>query len=132
VKGMPYRLIYIGLGLLGAAALILGIVFAKDGDPTDLPGALVSVSPEPNELVPPQAVLEVVLPVGYRAEIWVDGWPITDFTFVEATGVHRWSPSPGHPTIQTWSSGEHRVRIEWDTYSGLPDPGEWEWIFRVG
>src|SRR5690606_19875150 len=63
VKGMPYRLIYIGLGLLGAAALILGIVFAKDGDPTDLPGALVSVSPEPNELVPPQAVLEVVLPV---------------------------------------------------------------------
>src|SRR5690554_4996821 len=132
VKGMPYRLIYIGLRLLGAAALIIGIVFAKDGDPTDLPGALVSVSPEPNELVPTQAVLEVVLPAGYRAEIWVDGWPITDFTFVEATGVHRWSPSPGHPTIQTWSSGEHRVRIEWDTYSGLPDPDEWEWTFRVG
>ena len=129
---MPYRLIYIGLGLLGAAALILGIVFAKEGDSPDLPGALVSVSPEPGEMVPPQATLEVVLPVGYRAEIWVNDWPITDFTFVEATGVHRWAPSPSHPNIQRWAAGEHRVRIEWDTYSGLPDPGQYEWTFRVG
>lgn len=129
---MPYRYIYIGLGLLGAAALILGIVFAKDGEGVELPGALVSVSPEPGEMVPPQAPLEVVLPVGYRAQIWVNGWPITDFTFIEATGVHRWAPSPADPNIQSWPSGTQQVRITWDTYAGLPDPGEFEWSFRVG
>ena len=129
---MPYRLIYIGLGLLGAAALILGFVFAKEGEGVELPGALVSVSPQPGEMVPPQATLEVVLPVGYRAQIWVNGWPVTDFTFIEATGVHRWAPSANDPNIQTWPSGEQRVRITWDTYTGLPDPGEFEWTFRVG
>jgi hypothetical protein len=129
---MPYRLIYLGLGLVGVSALILGLVFAKEGDEVELPGALVSVSPAPGEMVLPQTPVEVVLPVGYRAEIWIDGWPITDFTFIEATGVHRWAPSADHPTIQTWSPGEHTIRIAWDRYSGLPDPGEFEWSFRVG
>ncbi len=129
---VPYRLIYIGLGLVGVAAIVLGIVFATEGDPIELSGALVSVSPQPGDLVPPQTVLEIVLPVGYSAEIFVDGWPITDATFVEATGVYRWSPSPSHPSIQNWTPGEHTVRIVWDTYTGLPDPGSFEWTFRVG
>lgn len=129
---MPYRLIYLGLALLGAAAIIFGFLFYKEGQPAEYPGALVSVHPAPGSMVPPQTVLEVVLPVGYKAQIWVDGWPITDFTFVDATGVHRWAPSPSNPNIQSWSNGTHRVRITWDTYAGLPDPGEYEWDFRVG
>lgn len=129
---MPYRLIYIGLGLIGVAAIILGIVFATEGDRLELPGALLSVSPTPGDLVPPQAMLEIVLPVGYEAEISVDGWPIVDVTFVEATGVYRWAPSPSHPTIQTWTPGEHTVEVFWDTYVGLPDPGSFRWVFRSG
>lgn len=129
---MPYRLIYMGLALLGVAALIFGFVFAKEGREVELPDALQSVSPLPGELVPPQTPVEFVLPVGYRAEIWVNGWPVTDFTFVEATGVHRWAPSPSHPDIQAWPVGENHVRIVWDRFAGLPDPGEFEWTFRVG
>ncbi len=129
---MPYRLIYVGLGLLGIAAIALGIVLSVEGDPLELPAPLEAVSPEPGALVPPQASVSVDLPVGYTARISVDGWPIDDATFIESTGVYRWSPSPSSPVIQEWSPGEHSVLVIWDTYSGLPDPGSFEWIFRVG
>jgi hypothetical protein len=129
---VPYRLIYIGLGLVGLAAVLLGVVLNADGDEADLPEALESIEPLPGHLVPPQAAIEVDLPVGYSANIVVDGWPIADLTFVEATGIHRWAPSPSHPTIQSWSPGEHTVVVTWDTYTGLPDPGSYEWSFRVG
>jgi hypothetical protein len=129
---MPYRLIYLGLGLLGLAAIVFGVLFAADGEESTLPEPLESVSPQPGDLVPPQTAIEIDLPVGYRARIVVDGWPIEDASFVEATGVYRWAPSPSHPTIQIWTPGEHVVEITWDTYSGLPDPGSHTWTFRVG
>ncbi len=70
--------------------------------------------------------------VGYEAEIFVDGWPVADADFVEATGVYTWSPSESSPTIQEWSPGEHTVRVVFNTYTGLPDTGTFEWSFRVG
>ncbi len=129
---MPYRLIYIGLGLVGLAAIALGLVFSTDGEAADLPESLESVSPQPGDLVPPQTTLEIDLEVGYAATILVDGWPISDATFVKATGVYRWTPSPSSPTIQEWTPGEHTVSITWDTYTGLPNPGSYQWSFRVG
>jgi hypothetical protein len=129
---MPYRLIYLGLGLLGLAAIIFALVLSPDGEEVELPGALESISPLPGDLVLPQTAIEIDLEVGYQAQITVDGWPITDFIFVEPTGVYRWSPSPSHPTIQSWTPGEHTVDVIWDTYTGLPDPGSFSWSFRVG
>ena len=129
---MPYRLIYIGLGLLAVAAIALGIAFSAEGDPVSLPEPLEAVSPEPGTMVPLQTTVEIDLPNGYEAQIWVDGWPVTNASFVEATGVYTWAPGPGDPNIQEWSPGEHTVRVTWDTYAGLPDPGSYEWSFRVG
>lgn len=129
---MPYRLIYVGLGLIGLAALVLGIALSPEGESVDLPDPIESVSPEPGHLVPPQAVIEVDLEVGYEAQITVDGWPVTDATFVEATGVYRWAPSPTSPTITEWTPGEHTVLVVYNTYTGLPDTGSFEWTFRVG
>ena len=129
---MPYRLIYLGLGLVAMAAIALGLALSKEGESVELPGPVESVSPSPGDLVPPQTTLEIDLEVGYAAEIFVDGWPVADAAFVEATGVYRWSPSPTHPTIQQWGPGEHTIRIVWDTYTGLPDQGSFEWTFRVG
>lgn len=128
---MPYRLIYIGLGLVAVAAIALGIVLSRDGEPIDLPGPVESVTPRPGDMVLPQAVLEIDMEVGYRLEIFVNGWPITDATFVEATGVYRWSPSPSNPSLQEWPPGEQTVEIHWDTVVGLPDPGTFTWTFRV-
>lgn len=129
---MPYRLIYVGLGLVALAAIALGLALSKEGESVELPGPVESVSPSPGDLVPPQTTLEIDLEVGYVADIFVDGWPVTDASFVEATGVYRWSPGPTHPSIQQWVPGAHTIRIVWDTYSGLPDQGSFEWTFRVG
>lgn len=129
---MPYRLIYAGLGLFAVAAIALGIVFSSSGEPVVLPEPVEAIYPEPGDLVPRQTTLEVDMAVGYQAEIYVDGWPVADASFVEATGVYRWTPSPSNPTVQEWTPGEHTVVIVWDTYAGLPDPGSFEWSFRVG
>lgn len=129
---MPYRLIYTGLALVAIAAIALTVALAPEGDPLELPEVLEAVSPEPASLVPQQTTLIVDLPVGYEAQIIVDGWPITDSTFVEATGVYRWTPSAVSPVIQEWSPGEHTITVIWDTYTGLPDTGSFEWTFRVG
>lgn len=129
---MPYRLIYAGLGLLAVAAVALGVLLSPSGETVDLPGPVEAISPQPGALVPPQAAIEIDFEVGYEAEIFVDGWPINDASFVEATGVYRWAPGPTHPTITEWSPGEHTVRVVYDTYTGLPDTGSFEWTFRVG
>lgn len=129
---MSYRLIYLGLGLVGVAAVVLGFVLATEGDEVVLPEALEGVSPQPGSLVPPQTSIEVDLKVGYEATIFVDGFPVNNATFVDATGVYRWSPSPTDPVVNEWAPGDHTVRVVWDTYTGLPDPGTFEWSFRVG
>ena len=128
---MPYRSIYIGLGFVAVATVALAVVFSPEGEPIELPAPLEAVSPRPGEMVLPQAILEIDMPVGYLVEIRVNGWPITDATFVEATGVYRWAPSPTHPSIQSWPPGEQTIEIIWDTYTGLPDPGSFTWSFRV-
>jgi hypothetical protein len=129
---MSYRLIYLGLGLVAVAAIAFGIAFATEGDEIVLPDPIESVSPEPGALVPPQSIVEIDLVVGYDAQIYVDDWLMSDATFVEATGVYRWAPSPGNPTINEWTPGEHTVRVVYDTVNGLPDPGDFSWSFRVG
>jgi len=129
---MPYRLIYLGLVLVGVAAIALGIALSPEGEVVELPGPVESVSPAPGNMVPPQATVEIDLEVGYHARITIDGWPIDDARFVEATGVYRWAPSASHPTITEWAPGEHRVSIIYNTYTGLPDTGSFEWTFRVG
>lgn len=130
---MPYRYIYIGLGALAVAVISLGIVFAPQGEETPLPGPVEAVFPRPNDRVLQQAVVEVDLEAGYVAEIWVDGFrvPDSEVTFVEATGVHRWAPSPTSLYLEAWTPGEHSVRIRWNTLTGTADVGEFEWSFRV-
>ena len=129
---MQYRLIYLGLALVGIAAIVFGIALSPEGDTVELPGPIESISPLPGDLVPLQTTVEIDLEVGYVADITIDGWPVADATFVEATGVYRWAPTGSHPTIQEWTPGEHTVTIVWNTYSGLPDTGTFQWTFRVG
>lgn len=129
---MPYRLLYIGLGLFAVAAIAFGLVFSAEGDEEILPGALESVSPSPGDLVPLQATVEIDLEAGYAAVIYVDGWQVADATYVEGTAVYRWTPSPANATFTEWTPGEHTIRVEWDTIAGMPDPGSYEWSFRVG
>ncbi len=40
--------------------------------------------------------------------------------------------SPSSPTITEWTPGDHTVSIVYNTYTGLPDTGSFQWTFRVG
>ena len=111
---VPYRYIYIGLGFLLVAAVSFGLAFGGNGDPVVLPGPIESVSPAPGDVVP------------------VQGWLMQCGQVFNARCVHRWAPSSSNPTINEWSPGEHTIRVVYDTVNGLPDPGEFEWTFRVG
>lgn len=130
---MPYRFIYVGLGALAVAVVALGFVFGGGGDPVELPESVESVFPLPGDAVLMQAFVEVDMQVGYEVSIYVDGFlvPANEVTFVEATGVARWAPSPASLYLNAWTPGEHTVRIVWDTATGLPDRGEFTWTFRV-
>lgn len=128
---MPYRLVYVGLGLLALAVTILGVTLTREGSPVELPPPIEAVSPEPGTTAIQQATLEVDLEVGYRAAIFIDGTPIPDTTVVDATGVHSWAPHPNSAVLTEWTPGEHTIRVEWDRVSGTPDVGSFEWTFRV-
>jgi hypothetical protein len=98
----------------------------------ELPGPVEAVHPQPGDLVPIETAIEIVFEIGSSAVVYIDGWLFQDATFVEGTGVYRWSPTPSNPTINEWTPGEHTIRVVYDTVNGLPDPGEFEWTFRVG
>ena len=46
------------------------------------------------------------------------------------TGKYVWRPGD-NTIIPEWTVGIHTVWVRWDRISGLPDPGEWRWSFRV-
>lgn len=127
---VPYRLIYLGLGLLVIAVVALGAAFAREGEAVEIPYPIEAVTPEPNATVIRQGVVEVDLDVGYEAVIYLDGFPVSA-TFVEATGVYSWAPTPSDPVMAAWTPGEHTVRVEWFKITGVPETGSFEWSFRV-
>lgn len=130
---IPYRLVYVGLGLIVVASVALAVAFGGGGEPVTLPAVVESLGPGPGDSALAQAIIEVDLQPGFLAQIFIDGFPIPpgEVTFVEATGVHRWQPAPTSLVFDRWSPGEHEVRIVWDSLAGLPQPGEFTWTFRV-
>lgn len=127
---MPYRFIYVGLGLLALAAAALGIALAREGEAIELPAPIEAVVPLPGDGVIRQTSVEVDLLVGYEADIYVDGFPV-DAAFVPGTAVYSWAPEPNSPVMTQWVPGDHTVRVEWRSISGTPDFGSFEWSFRV-
>jgi len=128
-----YRLVYLGLGLVVVAAVVLAVAFGGTEEPLPLPAPIESLTPSPGQAVLTQTMLEVDLEAGYRADIYLDGFllPANEVDFVEATGVHRWEPAPNSVVISEWGAGMHELRIVWDSLGGLPSPGEFAWSFRV-
>jgi hypothetical protein len=128
-----YRLLYGGFGLALAALAALVVVFYPEGEEARLPDPLEEVFPRPGDAVVRQTAVEVELPVGYDLDLYVDGRRIPDreIGFTPSTGEWIWQPTPGG-SIEEWGGGEHTVLITWDRVAGgRPDPGEYEWSFRV-
>lgn len=138
-----YRAIYAGLALALVAVVAFGLAFGSpDGGAGGRPEVLEAVSPPAGSQSHQFTPVEVDLPVGYEAVLWVDfrgqadnsaNWfriPADQVVIVEATGVHSWQPGPGR-LLDNWEPGNQRIRVTWDTTTGLPDPGEYTWSFRV-
>ena len=138
-----YRLIY---GLLGTAlfiVILLGIAFGSPGESgPGLPDAIESVYPATNTQETQFAKMEVDVPIGYAAVLWIDfrgnsdgspNWfrvPDSEITHVVATGVYEWRPGP-YKLLESWIPGNQRLKVTYETTTGLPDTGEYEWNFRV-
>ena len=128
-----YRFIILLLTGLLALVITWGISFSQDNsEELVLPNSLENIYPLPYDQVPQQASLEIDLPVGYQLTLIVDNYiiPQSEIQYVEATGVYIWRPGP-NKTFETWNPGKHTVRINWDTITGLPDFGEYEWEFTT-
>lgn len=127
-----YRLIYTFLGLALALVAIGAVVFAPSGQVNEPPEVLESYSPSAESTVLRQIDVEIDLPVNYQIELVVDGVsiPSDEIDVVEETGRFTWRPD-STTTIPEWTPGFHTVWVRWDRISGLPDPGEWIWTFRV-
>lgn len=129
--------------LLGVMGLGWVLTTATSSESTR-PEVLEGLSPEPDSQVPRQTSIDVDVPVEYRVEIWIDfrgsgdlgaNWvrvPESEITVVEATGQYSWRPSTEGTLLNEWQPGQQRVRIVWDTRVGIPDPGVYEFSFRVG
>lgn len=131
---MPhYRKIYLLLTAALAVVVVAALLLSVSGDETQVPAPLESIFPAPGDTVVRQTIIEVDLPVGYSMDLYVDGeWvPADEIGFTRSTGVYLWQPSPGG-SMEIWETGEHIIRVVWDrTAGGRPDPGEYEWVFRV-
>ena len=127
-----YRISYTLLGLALAVVAIGAIVFAPSGELTDVPEVLESYSPENESTVLRQIEVEIDLPVSYELVLVIDGVtiPESEINVIEETGKFTWRPSDT-TIIPEWSVGLHTVWVRWDRGTGLPDPGEWIWSFRV-
>lgn len=127
-----YRLIYLGLSLAFVAVVAAAFALNPRQEPVDLPDAVVTVFPQPNDAVLRQTTLEVTMQPGYSAVIYVDGARIPDqeLLVIPGAGRYQWRPGPTQ-LFEEWTLGDHTVRLEWNTVTGLPDAGEFEWNFRV-
>ncbi|HSR14185.1 MAG TPA: hypothetical protein VLL51_00430 [Gemmatimonadales bacterium] len=127
-----HRITYAALSF-ALAALIAAVVWLfPSGGETGLPRPLQRVFPGPGDSVVRQTAVEVDLPVGYTIELWVDGdaVPPDEIGATPSTGRFTWQPGPGLSKAQ-WPGGDHTIRFAWARPVGRPDPGEFEWTFRV-
>jgi hypothetical protein len=132
VSQTRYRIVLSLLGVTFAAIVIGAVILTPSGDAPRLPDAVDGYSPADGATVLRQTQLVIDLKPGYDIDLRVDGVPIPDSELdaVEETGRFVWIPGPGK-TFEEWVPGFRAIQVTWDRTSGLPDPGELRWTFRV-
>mgnify|MGYP001814047530 FL=1 len=127
-----YRITFTLLGLALAVVAVGAVVFAPSGRPDEVPEVVESYSPQNESTVLRQTRVQIDLPVDYGIDLVIDGVAIPDeeIDATPETGRFTWRPDET-TIIPEWTPGFHTVWVRWDRISGLPDPGEWTWTFRV-
>ncbi|MBT8197951.1 MAG: hypothetical protein KJP12_01960 [Acidimicrobiia bacterium] len=130
-----YRVIQLSLGLALAAVVVGTVLLAPGGSPRDVPEQIERATPDPTtEEVhfDPTLPIEVDMKVNYSLVMTIDGIrvPEDQVDFSAATGKYVFRPGEAQ-VVERWSAGRHTVFIEWDTLTGLADPGQFVWRFQI-
>ena len=126
-----YRFIILLLTGLLIFVIYYGVTFSiNNSEVVELPQVVEEIYPLPNDQVPQQSSIRVDLPVGYEITLIVDNYiiPESEIRFQDAIGMFTWRPGP-NKSFESWIAGKHTVTIQWSKVTGLPDVGEFSWIF---
>ncbi len=127
-----YRLVLFGLGAVFVAVVAVAIAINPRTGPVVLPAPIEDLDPGPNELMLRQGILSIDLEIGYEMELFINDRPVpaTEIQEIVGTGIRRWAPQTDG-VVEEWPPGDYRVRVTWNSTTGLPDPGTYAWTFRV-
>lgn len=120
------------LGVAFVGIVVGAVLLAPAGRTPTLPDAVNTYAPADGATVLRQTQLLIDLDAGYDIDLIVDGVaiPDTELDTIAETGRFTWRPGPGK-TFEDWTPGLHAIAVTWDRATGLPDPGELRWTFRV-
>ena len=126
-----YRFIILLLTGLLIFVIWWGVSFSRNNSEiVELPQVIEDIYPLPNDQVPQQSSIIVDVPVGYEIALIVDNYiiPAQEILFQDAIGLATWRPGP-NKSFESWTAGKHTVVVQWSKTTGLPDVGEFSWIF---
>ena len=126
-----YRFIILLLTGLLIFVIWWGVSFSRNNSEiVELPQVIEDIYPLPNDQVPQQSSIIVDVPVGYEIVLIVDNYiiPSNEILFQDAIGLATWRPGP-NKSFETWLAGKHTVVVQWSKTTGLPNVGEFSWIF---
>ena len=138
-KVVRYRSIQVAMALVLTLVVILGVVYGNpDGVPNTLPDAIERVSPVDGAQVPRQFPIVIDLAATYEMQLSVrradsgiwEPVPPSELTHVTGTGVYTWTPD-ADSFFGDLGSGDHRLRVSYQSIGASLNAGTYEWSFRT-
>jgi hypothetical protein len=134
-----YRSIQLAMVLALSVVVIFGVVYGSpDGAANTLPDAIERISPVDGAQVPRQFPIVIDLAATYEMQLSVrradsgiwEPVPPSELTHVPATGVYIWTPD-ANSFFGDLRSGDHRLRVSYQSIGASLDAGTYEWSFRT-
>jgi hypothetical protein len=134
-----YRSIQLAMALVLTAVVLLGVIYGSTGGAANsLPDAIERISPVDGAQVPRQFPIVIDLAATYEmrlsvrlanSEIW-EPVPPSELTHEVATGVYTWTPD-ADGFFGDLRSGDHRLRVSYQSVGTSLEAGTYEWSFRT-
>lgn len=138
-KVIRYQAIQLAMALLLTVVVVFGFVYGSpEGETNALPDAIERVSPVDGAQVPRQFPIVIDLAATYEMQlsirrvdsaIW-EPIPPSELTHVAATGVYTWRPD-ANSFFGDLGSGDHRLRVSYQSIGASLNAGSYEWSFRT-
>jgi hypothetical protein len=138
-KAVRYRSIQLALALVLTVVVLLGVVYGTpEGRANTLPDAIERISPVDGAQVPRQYPVVIDLAATYEMQLSVrradsgiwEPVPPRELTHVASTGVYTWTPQ-ADGFFGDLGSGDHRLRVSYQSVGTSLDAGTYEWSFRT-